>query len=84
MTTNLSRAQPMAMPWSDDIYFFEPDEFEKLFGNDVVQAMVDQPAAAAVGGRRAGETREVLLDPRRHAAALSAGRQTCRSSWPPG
>jgi len=43
MTTNLSRAQPMVMPWSDDVYFFEPAEFEKLFGKEVVKAMVDNP-----------------------------------------
>ena len=39
MTTNLSRAQPMPMPWNDDVYFFEPAEFEALFGPVVVRAM---------------------------------------------
>ena len=60
MTTNLSRSQPMAMPWNDDIYFFEPEEFEKLFGPVVVQAMVDHPPPLPSGpaGRR---IREVLL-----------------------
>ena len=60
MTTNLSRAQPMAMPWDDDIYFFEPAEFERLFGPVVVQAMVDHPPPLPSGpvGRR---LREVLL-----------------------
>lgn len=45
MTTNLSRAQPMVMPWNDDAYFFEPAEFEALFGSTVTRAMSD-PAAA--------------------------------------
>ncbi|HEY5845580.1 MAG TPA: hypothetical protein VIT42_02200 [Microlunatus sp.] len=60
MTTNLSRAQPMAMPWNDDIYFFEPAEFEKLFGEVVVRAMIDHPPPLPSGrvGRR---IREVLL-----------------------
>ena len=60
MTTNLSRAQPMAMPWNDDIYFFDPAEFEKLFGPVVVQAMIDHPPPLPSGpvGRR---IREVLL-----------------------
>ena len=66
MTTNLSRSQPMAMPWNDDIYFFEPDEFEKLFGPVVVRAMVDHPPPLPSGpaGRR---IREVLLV---HAGAM--------------
>ena len=60
MTTNLSRAQPMAMPWNDDVYFFEPAEFERLFGPVVVQAMIDHPPPLPSGpvGRR---IREVLL-----------------------
>ena len=60
MTTNLSRSQPMAMPWNDDIYFFQPAEFEKLFGPVVVKAMIDHPPPLPSGpvGRR---IREVLL-----------------------
>ena len=60
MTTNLSRAQPIAMPWSDDTYFFEPAEFRKLFGDVVVQAMLDHPPPlpAADSDRR---PREALL-----------------------
>ncbi|HEU4547712.1 MAG TPA: hypothetical protein VFR88_15590, partial [Microlunatus sp.] len=60
MTTNLSWSQPMAMPWNDDIYFFQPAEFEKLFGPVVVQAMIDHPPPLPSGpvGRR---IREVLL-----------------------
>jgi hypothetical protein len=60
MTTNLSRSQPMAMPWNDDIYFFKPVDFENLFGPVVVQAMIDHPPPLPTGpvGRR---LREVLL-----------------------
>jgi hypothetical protein len=60
MTTNLGRAQPMVMPWSDDVYFFEPSEFEKLLGKAVVKAMVDNPPPlpSAPAERR---DREVLL-----------------------
>jgi predicted acylesterase/phospholipase RssA len=63
MTTNLSRAEPMAMPWSDDAYFFEPTEFEKLFGKEIVEFMERNPPPlpSAPSKRRA---REVLL---RHA-----------------
>ena len=63
MTTNLSRAEPMVMPWSDDAYFFEPAEFEKLFGEKVVEVMTDNPPPlpSAPSERR---DREVLL---RHA-----------------
>ena len=82
MTTNLSRSQPMAMPWNDDIYFFKPDEFEKLFGPVVVQAMLDHPPPLPSGpaGRR---IREVLLI---HAGCCGPSRElrTCRSSSRPG
>ncbi len=63
MTTNLSRAQPMPMPWTDDVYFFEPAEFERLFGPVVVKAMVEHPPPLPTGPV-AALTREVLL---RHA-----------------
>ena len=75
MTTNLSRAQPMVMPWSDDVYFFDPAEFEKLFPKDVVDAMVANPPPLP-SGPAARRDREVLLrhaEPKRpfpHAADL--------------
>ena len=65
MTTNLSRAQPMPMPWNDDVYFFEPAEFEALFGPVVVRAMVEHPPPLP-SGPVAALTREVLL---RHAGS---------------
>lgn len=43
MTTNLSRHQPMAMPWSAGEYYFDPDDMRRLFPADVVQWMVDHP-----------------------------------------
>ena len=60
MTTNLSRSQPMTMPWDDDVYFFEPAEFEKLFGPVVVQAMVDHPPPLPTASA-ARRVREALL-----------------------
>lgn len=39
MTTNLSRRQPMAMPWSTQSYFFDAREFRTLFPESVVAAM---------------------------------------------
>jgi predicted acylesterase/phospholipase RssA len=60
MTTNLSRAQPMAMPWDDDVYFFEPAEFQKLFGEDVVNMMVQTPPPLP-SARTKRRDREVLL-----------------------
>jgi hypothetical protein len=60
MTTNLSRAQPMAMPWNDDVYFFEPTEFEKLFGSEVVKAMVNNPPPLPSAPTKKRD-REVLL-----------------------
>jgi predicted acylesterase/phospholipase RssA len=43
MTTNLSRAQPLAMPWSNHTYYFRPEEFSRLFPRTVVQAMESSP-----------------------------------------
>ncbi|MFC6155641.1 patatin-like phospholipase family protein [Kribbella jiaozuonensis] len=39
MTTNLTRRQPMRMPWFGREYFFCPDEFRALFPADVVDWM---------------------------------------------
>lgn len=53
MTTNLSRNQPIAMPWNDSIYFFDPEEFRKLFPAAVVQQMVDNPPPLPTGREEA-------------------------------
>ncbi|MHA6523504.1 hypothetical protein [Tessaracoccus sp. G1721] len=43
MTTNLTRHQPMAMPWSTQEFYFDPDEMRELFPADVVDWMVAHP-----------------------------------------
>lgn len=50
MTTNLTRRQPMAMPWANQEYFFEPDEMRSLFPADVVQWLIDNPPTRTVDG----------------------------------
>jgi len=66
MTTNLSRKQPMSMPWGHGIYFFDPDEFRKLFPGEVVNAMVEHPPPLPTGPAAARDE-EVL---RLHAGRL--------------
>ena len=39
MTTNLSRRQPLAMPWDTSDYYFDPAEFRTLFPEEVVDQM---------------------------------------------
>ena len=39
MTTNISRRQPMAMPWTTRDYSFDPDHFRALFPESVVARM---------------------------------------------
>ncbi len=49
MTTNLSRRQPMAMPWTEQGYHFDAREFRALFPESVVAAMensADAPTTA--------------------------------------
>ncbi|WP_284742285.1 patatin-like phospholipase family protein [Amycolatopsis sp. RTGN1] len=43
MTTNLTQGQPLAMPWSDQQYFFDENEFRDLFPADVVDRMKPHP-----------------------------------------
>lgn len=62
MTTNLSRHQPMAMPWRSHEYFFDPTYFRTLFPDDVVDQMVANPPPGGGFGSRllraqAGELR---------------------------
>ncbi|OBB91392.1 patatin-like phospholipase family protein [Mycobacterium sp. 852002-40037_SCH5390672] len=49
MTTNLTRRQPMPMPWATKEYFFEPAEMRALFPEDVVQWMEDHPPPLTPG-----------------------------------
>ncbi len=49
MTTNLSRRQPIAMPWSSQNYYFDAREFRTLFPESVVVTMersADEPATS--------------------------------------
>jgi predicted acylesterase/phospholipase RssA len=50
MTTNLNRREPMAMPWTNQEYFFEPAEMRELFPDDVVDWMVSKPPEAGPDG----------------------------------
>lgn len=43
MTTNLTRHEPMAMPWKSQEFFFDPAEMRTLFPGDVVKWMEDHP-----------------------------------------
>lgn len=60
MTTNLSRAEPLAMPWDDGIYFFDPDEFVALFGETVTEAMVTSPPPLPEGTAKRREREQLL------------------------
>jgi predicted acylesterase/phospholipase RssA len=51
MTTNLTRRQPMPMPWSTQEYFFDPDEMRTLFPSDVVDWMIDHPPERGDDGK---------------------------------
>jgi predicted acylesterase/phospholipase RssA len=49
MTTNLTRRQPMPMPWSTHEYFFDPDEMRTVFPPDVVDWMMKKEHAPEGG-----------------------------------
>ncbi|WP_066912081.1 patatin-like phospholipase family protein [Millisia brevis] len=51
MTTNLTRQQPMTMPWTTHEYFFEPAEMRELFPEDVVRWMEEHPPLLSSDGR---------------------------------
>lgn len=70
MTTNLTQGRPMAMPWTEQGFFFSPSEWAKLFPPDVVE-WLQRPEHAAevpVGARDAEEYRALLE--RAHALGL--------------
>jgi hypothetical protein len=60
MTTNLTRSQPMPMPWTTQDYFFEPAQMRTLFPEDVVQWMEDHPPKTGPDGNELSpkETRQ--------------------------
>ena len=43
MTTNLSRRQPLAMPWDTSDYYFDPAHFRTFFPEEVVAQMERSP-----------------------------------------
>nr|NLI50664.1 hypothetical protein [Propionibacterium sp.] len=43
MTTNLTQGRPMAMPWAEGGFFFDPAVWRTLFPEAVVSWMVDHP-----------------------------------------
>ncbi|MEO7352123.1 MAG: hypothetical protein ABIW17_09510, partial [Marmoricola sp.] len=47
MTTNLSRRQPLAMPWDTSGYSFDPEHFRSLFPESVVAQMENPTPSAA-------------------------------------
>src|SRR5690349_12189180 len=51
MTTNVTRRQPMSMPWTTHEYFFEPSEMRRLFPENVVRWMEDHPPLMGSDGR---------------------------------
>lgn len=66
MTTNLTRHQPLAMPWRTGEYFFDPARMRELFPEDVVRWMEDHPAG--LPGAPSARWEEELL--RAHALPL--------------
>jgi predicted acylesterase/phospholipase RssA len=66
MTTNLTRHQPMKMPWPEREYYFEPGEFRRLFPAEVVDWMCDHPPALsdASGQNWVGQARRLQALPK--------------------
>ncbi|HMR49807.1 MAG TPA: patatin-like phospholipase family protein [Arachnia sp.] len=56
MTTNLTRHQPMAMPWTSREYFFDPAYLRTLFPQDVVDHMEKHPPRVPTGEKAAAST----------------------------
>jgi predicted acylesterase/phospholipase RssA len=58
VTTNLTLRRPYRIPWETREYFFDPNEFDRLFPNDVVRWLEDHPPP---GPENANEQREWQL-----------------------
>lgn len=43
MTSNLTRHQPMAMPWQGREYYFDPEQLRRLFPAEIVNWMEQKP-----------------------------------------
>ncbi len=64
MTTNLNRRQPVALPWTERTWFFDPEAFRKLFPAAVVDWMIEHPPPlpeAEARRRRSSTLREQAL-----------------------
>jgi len=59
MTTNLTRRQPLAMPWGGKEYFFDPARLRALFPEDVVRWLEEHPPPVC-GGPAARWSTELL------------------------
>ncbi len=46
MTTNLTQGRPMAMPWDEKTFFFDPEVWRSFFPSEVIDWMVDHPDQA--------------------------------------
>ena len=64
MTTNLVNRAPQRVPWDDDLWYFDPVEFRKLFPEDVVGWMERHPRELADRPRRS-ELHRAMMWPRR-------------------
>lgn len=47
VTTDLTKGQPMIMPWKDESFFFKEDDFKKLFPDEVLTALIRASDARA-------------------------------------
>jgi hypothetical protein len=67
MTTNLTNRRPHKLPWETREFFFDPDEFRRLFPERVVAWMEAHPPPApeTPAARRDWELRCALLSPLR-------------------
>ena len=65
MTTNLTNRRPHRLPWDTREFFFDPDEFRRLFPERIVRWLEEHPPPApdTPAGRRDWELRCALLRP---------------------
>jgi predicted acylesterase/phospholipase RssA len=61
MTTNLVNRRAHRLPWDNRQWFFDPDEFRRLFGPEVVEWMVAHPPPDLDDSEQARARREQAL-----------------------
>lgn len=65
MTTNLTQRQSHRLPFAERVFFFDPEEWRRLFPERIVKWMIDHPAALPpAGAEDTARIRQVML-PRR-------------------